>query len=116
LDLNIHHDRFKTIEKHSFFSCTSEIHLPFVLQNSFYQLHRDEYLYLAEGKHLAWGFMEVPPTLSVMAWISNLFGAGSFWVKLWPALFGAFTFLLVGKTVLSLLFIIWPNYRTTIEI
>ena len=76
--------------------------LPFILQNSFYQLHRDEYLYLAEGKHLAWGFMEVPPMLSVLAWITNLFGATSFWVKIWPALFGALTFLLVGKIVLSL--------------
>ena len=76
--------------------------LPFILQNSFYQLHRDEYLYLAEGKHLAWGFMEVPPMLSVLAWVTNLFGAGSFWVKMWPALFGSLTFLLVGKIVLSL--------------
>jgi hypothetical protein len=76
--------------------------LPFILQNSFYQLHRDEYLYLAEGKHLAWGFMEVPPMLSLLAWITNVFGAGPFWVKLWPALFGAATFLLVGKIVLSL--------------
>ena len=76
--------------------------LPFILQNSFYQLHRDEYLYLAEGKHLAWGFMEVPPMLSVLAWITNLFGATSFWVKIWPALFGALSFLLVGKIVLSL--------------
>lgn len=31
--------------------------LPFILQDSFYQLHRDEFLYLAESKHLAWGFM-----------------------------------------------------------
>jgi len=76
--------------------------LPYFLQNSFYQLHRDEYLYLAEGKHLAWGFMEVPPVMSVLAWITNLLGAGTFWVKLWPALFGAFTFLLVGKIILSL--------------
>ena len=76
--------------------------LPFILQNSFYQLHRDEYLYLAEGHHLAWGFMEVPPMMSVLAWITNHAGAGAFWVKLWPSLFGAFTFILVGKTVLSL--------------
>lgn len=76
--------------------------LPFILQNSFYQLHRDEYLYLAEGHHLAWGFMEVPPMMSVLASITNFFGGGAFWVKLWPDLFGAFTFILVGKTVLSL--------------
>lgn len=76
--------------------------LPFFLQNSFYQLHRDEYLYLAEGKHLAWGFMEVPPMMSILAWITNLFGGGIFWVKIWPALFGALTFLLVGRITLSL--------------
>jgi hypothetical protein len=76
--------------------------LPFLLQNSFYQPHRDEYLYLTEGHHLAWGFMEVPPGISLLAWITNLFGGSSFWIKIWPSLFGAFTFLLVGKTILSL--------------
>jgi Dolichyl-phosphate-mannose-protein mannosyltransferase len=76
--------------------------LPFLLQNSFYQLHRDEYLYLAEGYHPAWGYMEVPPMMSVLASITNFFGAGAFWVKIWPALFGAFTFLLTGKIILSL--------------
>jgi hypothetical protein len=40
--------------------------------------------------------------LSVLAWVTNLFGSGSFWVKVWPALFGSLTFLLVGKIVLSL--------------
>jgi hypothetical protein len=75
---------------------------PFFLQNGFYQPHRDEYLYLAEGHHLAWGYMEVPPFMGVLAWISDLFGAGTFWIKIWPAMFGAFTFLLVGKIILSL--------------
>jgi len=74
---------------------------PFILQDSYYQPHRDEFLYLAEGHHMAWGYMEVPPVLSVFAWLTNLFGAGMFWIKIWPALFGAFTFLLVGKIVLS---------------
>jgi 4-amino-4-deoxy-L-arabinose transferase-like glycosyltransferase len=76
--------------------------LPFFLQNSFYQPHRDEYLYLAEAHHMSWGFMEVPPLLSVFAWITNLFGDGMFWIRIWPALFGAFTFLLVGKIIISL--------------
>ncbi len=76
--------------------------LPFFLQNSFYQPHRDEYLYLAEAHHMSWGFMEVPPLLSVFAWISNFFGGSMFWIRIWPALFGAFTFLLVGKIILSL--------------
>ena len=75
---------------------------PFLLQNSFYQPHRDEYLYLAEGHHLAWGYMEVPPLLSVFAWITNFLGGSMFWIKIWPDLFGVFTFLLVGRIILSL--------------
>ncbi|WP_153795950.1 glycosyltransferase family 39 protein [Foetidibacter luteolus] len=75
---------------------------PFILQSSFYQPHRDEFLYLAEGRHMDWGYMEVPPLLSVFAWLTNLFGGSMFWIKIWPSLFGAFTFLLVGKIVLSL--------------
>jgi hypothetical protein len=76
--------------------------LPFFLADPFYQPHRDEYLYLAEGHHLAWGFMEVPPLMSVLAAISNFMGAGMFWIKFWPALAGSLTFLLVAKMVRSL--------------
>lgn len=75
--------------------------IPFFLHHSFYQPHRDEYLYLAEGDHLAWGYMEIPPLLSIFAWISNLFGASIFWIKIWPALFGALTFFLVGRLIIS---------------
>ena len=75
---------------------------PFLLQDSYYQPHRDEYLYLAEGHHMAWGYMEVPPLLSVFAWLTNLFGGNMFWIKIWPALFGSLTFMLAGKIILSL--------------
>ena len=75
---------------------------PFFLQNSFYHPHRDEYLYLAEAHHMDWGYMEIPPMLSVFAWITNFFGASMFWIRIWPALFGALTFLLVGRIILSL--------------
>ncbi len=76
--------------------------LPFFLQNSIYEPHRDEFLYLAEGAHLAFGYMEAPPLLSVFAWLTQLFGNGMFWIKIWPSLFGAFNFILAGKIVLSL--------------
>ena len=76
--------------------------LPFLLQNSFYEPHRDEFLYLAEGHHLAWGYMEIPPLLSVFAWITNLFGTSVFWLKFWPSLFGALTYIITGKIILSL--------------
>jgi hypothetical protein len=74
----------------------------YLIQHPVYELHRDEMLYLAEGKHMAWGFMEVPPLLSVFAWLTHLLGDGVFWVKFWPSLFGALTFLLVGKIIISL--------------
>ena len=48
--------------------------LHFLLQASLYELHGDEYLYLAEAHHMAWGYMEIPPLLSVFAWITNVLG------------------------------------------
>lgn len=65
--------------------------LPFFLQSPQYEPHRDELLYLAEGRYVALGFMEVPPMLSVFAWLTNLFGSTMFWIKFWPSLFGALT-------------------------
>lgn len=85
-----------------YFLAVIKFALPFFLQAAIYEPHRDELLYLAEGRHMAWGFMEVPPLLSVFAWLTNLFGDGMFWIKCWPSLFGAFTFIIVGKTILSL--------------
>ena len=79
-----------------------KIIIPYFLQNPVYEPHRDELLYLAEGHHLAWGFMEVPPVLSIFAWLTHLLGDGMFWVKFWPSLLGAATFVVAGKIVLSL--------------
>jgi Dolichyl-phosphate-mannose-protein mannosyltransferase len=76
--------------------------IPYLLQNSYYEPHRDEFLYLAEGHHLAWGFMEVPPMLSIFAWLTHLFGDGMFWIKFWPDLFGAFTFIVTAKIIRKL--------------
>jgi hypothetical protein len=76
--------------------------LPFFLQSSIYEPHRDEFLYLIEAQHMSWGFMEVPPMLSAMAWLTHFFGSGIFWVKFWPCLLGALTYLLAGKIVISL--------------
>lgn len=79
-----------------------KIIIPYLLQHPVYEPHRDEFLYLAEGHHLAFGFMEVPPMLSIFAWLTNLFGGSMFWVKLWPSLFGAATFIVAGKIVQSI--------------
>lgn len=65
-----------------------------------YELHRDELLYVAEAQHLAWGYLEAPPFLSLLAWISALLGNGELVIRCWPALLGALTFLIAGKMVL----------------
>jgi hypothetical protein len=75
--------------------------LPFLLQNSVYEPHRDEFLYLAEGAHPAFGFMEVPPLLSLFAWMTRHLGNHMFWIKCWPSLFGALNLMLVGKMIIS---------------
>jgi hypothetical protein len=67
-----------------------------------YELHRDEFLHIDLGKHLAWGYTSVPP---VTAWISYLIlqlGGSEFLVKLVPCLFGVLLLLLVWKTVKEL--------------
>ena len=76
--------------------------LPFLLQSNYYEPHRDEFLYLSEGQHMAWGYMEVPPLLSVFAWLTNVFGGAMFWIKFWPSLFGALTFVITARIVVSL--------------
>src|ERR1700760_1651149 len=76
--------------------------LPYLIQNGTWEPHRDEFLYLAEGRHMAWGYMEVPPLLSVFAWLTNLLGGSLFVIKLWSSLAGALTFLLAGRLVLTL--------------
>lgn len=79
------------------------ITLKFALQyfaiNPVYELHRDEFLHLDLGKHIAWGYASVPP---ITAWISFIIlqlGNSVFLVKFFPALFGALTMVVVWKTI-----------------
>lgn len=76
--------------------------LPFFLQNPAWGPHRDEFLYLAEARHMAWGYMEAPPLLSVFAWLTNLLGGAMWAIKIWPSLVGALTYILVGRLVLHM--------------
>jgi hypothetical protein len=70
--------------------------------NTNYGLHRDEFLYLAEGQHLAWGYMEVPPMIAFLAKIVLLFGDSVFMVRLFPTLIGCVTVALIGLLVKEL--------------
>ena len=76
--------------------------LPYWVQHAAYEPHRDEFLYLAEAHHMAWGYLEVPPVMSVLAWMTNLMGGSLFWIRFWPSLFGALTYLLAGRLILHM--------------
>lgn len=76
--------------------------LQYALIDSSFDLHRDEYLHLDQAKHLAWGYDSVPPFTSWISWIILQLGNGVFWVKFFPALFGALTLMVVWKTVETL--------------
>lgn len=68
--------------------------LPLFLQSPVYELQRDEFLYYQQGQHLDLGYLENPPLLSWLGWISSWFGGSEAWIKLWPCLFGAATLVL----------------------
>ena len=76
--------------------------LPFLLQHPSYELHRDEYLYYAQGQHLDFGFLENPSLIGLLGWISSLLGGSFFWIKFWPALFGTLTLVVTARIVKEL--------------
>ncbi|MHA4740518.1 glycosyltransferase family 39 protein [Dyadobacter sp. MSC1_007] len=82
------------------------ISLKFVLQYFLiipdYDLQRDEYLHLDQANHLAWGYLSVPPVTSWVALLIKALGNSVFWIRFFPALFGALTILVVWKTVEAL--------------
>ncbi len=73
--------------------------LGYLIFNSSYDLHRDEYLHLDQAHHLAWGYQSIPPFTSWVAHLIKMLGNGVFWVKFFPALFGALTMLVVWKAI-----------------
>jgi len=73
--------------------------LQYISINPAYELHRDEYLHLDQANHLAWGYLSVPPLTSWIALLIKLLGNGVFWVKFFPALFGATTLVVMWYTI-----------------
>src|SRR5437867_382568 len=76
--------------------------LPFVIVDPVWELHRDEYLYFQQGQHLDFGYMENPSMIGLLAYISSLVGGSVFFVKFWPALFGAITLIVTAGIVKEL--------------
>ncbi|HEX8327496.1 MAG TPA: glycosyltransferase family 39 protein [Hymenobacter sp.] len=69
----------------------------YFLMSGAYELHRDEYLYLNQGRHLAWGYLEVPPLIAAQGWATLALGGHEGWVHFWPFLWGAATVYLVVR-------------------
>ncbi|MCB0531083.1 MAG: glycosyltransferase family 39 protein [Lewinellaceae bacterium] len=68
--------------------------------NTQYGFHRDEFLYLDEGNHLGWGFLEVPPLTPLVGKVAvTFFGDSLFSVRLFSALAGAGVVLLIGLMI-----------------
>ncbi|MGV3763036.1 glycosyltransferase family 39 protein [Parapedobacter sp.] len=70
-----------------------------VLIDPVYELHRDEFLHLDQANHLAWGYVSVPPVTSWISFVIKVLGNSVFWVKFFPATFGALTIVVVWKTI-----------------
>jgi hypothetical protein len=73
--------------------------LQYLLLSSDYELQRDEYLHLDQANHLAWGYLSVPPFTSWTSYIIQFLGNSVFWIKFFPALYGALTIYVVWKTI-----------------
>jgi hypothetical protein len=67
-----------------------------------YELQRDEFLHLDMAHHLAWGYLSVPPVTSWISLFIYYLGNSIFWIKFFPALFGALTIIVVWKAIETL--------------
>lgn len=62
-----------------------------------YGFFRDELYYMACGRHLAWGYVDQPPLIALIAWFeAHVFGASIVALRLLPVLSGAAVVFLTG--------------------
>lgn len=63
----------------------------------------DELLHIETGKHLAFGYMEFPPLIGLLAFIQNFFGSSSVFVHhIFPHLASLLIIIYVAKTTIEL--------------
>lgn len=73
------------------------------LFNGRYGYFRDEFYYLACGEHLAWGYVDQPPLIAVVARLSRwLLGDSLFAIRFFPAVAGASVVFLTGRMARAL--------------
>jgi len=87
--------------------------LQYSLVNPVYELQRDEYLHLDQAFHLAAGYISVPPFTSWISKIIYLLGGGVFWIRFFPALFGAMTIITAWLIVAELDGRLWAKILTS---
>jgi len=79
-----------------------------LLTSTNYELQRDAYLYLAEGRHLAFGYVSVPPLTPWLGRLSGIiFGYSTFAVRLLPAFTGGASVFIIALIVKNLGGRIW---------
>ena len=61
-----------------------------------YGIFRDELYYLACGRHLAWGYVDHPPVVALMARFSSWFGDSLLAIRMLPILLAAALVFIVG--------------------
>jgi hypothetical protein len=67
------------------------------LSNGGYGYFRDELYYLACGEHLAWGYVDQPPFVALMAFVArHLLGDSLFALRFFPAICGGLAVFLTG--------------------
>jgi 4-amino-4-deoxy-L-arabinose transferase-like glycosyltransferase len=71
-----------------------------LLTNTNYELQRDAFMYIDLGNHLAWGYHSIPPSIALFANISRfLLGDTTFAIRLFPALLGVLSIIVIGIMV-----------------
>ncbi len=62
-----------------------------------YGVFRDELYYMACGEHLAWGYVDQPPLIALVAWLArHVLGSSLVAIRIWPVLAGAAVVFLTG--------------------
>ena len=73
------------------------------ITNTHYELHRDEMLYFNQADHLGLGNATVPPFIGWVAYlIKSIFGYSVFGIRLFPAMLGSFSILIMAMIIRDL--------------
>jgi hypothetical protein len=71
--------------------------------NTNYELQRDAFLYYSLGEHLDWGYVSVPPLIALISKsVTFILGNTVFALRLFPALIGGLSVIIIAKIVKEL--------------